>query len=124
MKIAIVRAENALGHGLDIISGYRTTSYQAYLCATQDGQGGRCAAAGTSYPPARAGDRRRPARRARRDRPKFGLCEPFPGPGDDNNHFSPLSGSECDGRAGGPAYGAGGVGAFASFDIHLVPYGS
>lgn len=93
MKIAILRAEELLGHPLSITSGYRTMACQASIPSSAN-PGGRVAAPGASLhnfgmaiDVANYGELARVAARA-------GLCQPFPGADDDPFHFSLSSGPE------------------------------
>ena len=129
MKVAILKAEALLKKPLVINSGFRSVAEQAAICASGQAQGGRCAPPGQSYHnkglAIDVGNWPELARVASR----AGLCQPFPAPGDDNVHFSPIDGVECGGRAspGGSGAGAfggpGGLSSFVTFQIELVPYG-
>jgi hypothetical protein len=129
MKIAILRAEDALGRGISISSAFRTVACQAAISPSQ-AMGGRVAPPGASmhnyglaidtpdaFAIARVGD-------------KAGVCQPFPAPGDDNVHISIAGGPECGGSTGplgGPGSGmpfGGNAGSFATFEVKLVPYDS
>lgn len=129
MKIAILKAEEALGRGISITSAFRTVACQAAISPSQ-AMGGRVAPPGASmhnyglaidtpdaFAIARVGD-------------QAGLCQPFPAPGDDNVHISISTGPECGGSTGplgGPGSGlpyGGNVGSFATFEVKLVPYDS
>jgi Putative Flp pilus-assembly TadE/G-like len=129
MQVAIAKAEALLHHRLPIISAFRTVQYQASLCATQGGQGGRCAPAGSSMHNAGLAMDVSPHGDLAAIASKVGLCEPFPGANDDNNHFSWAGDRECGGQAGvlggagsgGVAFG-GNISSFVNFDIHLIPW--
>jgi hypothetical protein len=112
-----------------IISGFRTVAYQQSLCAGGGGQGGRCAPPGSSMHNFGLAIDVSPHGDLAAIAGKVGLCEPFPGGGDDNNHFSFAGDRECGGQAGvlggagngGSPFG-GNPGSFVTFDIHLIPY--
>jgi hypothetical protein len=120
LKVAIVKAEKELGHGLNLNSGYRTVAYQRELCARVSGP---CAPPGQSMHnfgmAVDVSDYGQLAPIAG----KVGLCQPLPG--DDAVHFSLASGPECGGRGGVGPGGAGGGGGFGGFAIYmpkLVPW--
>jgi hypothetical protein len=122
MKVAIAKAEEELGHGLNLNSGFRTVAYQRALCARVSGP---CAPPGQSMHnfgmAIDAADYAQLAPIAA----KVGLCQPLPS--DDAVHFSLASGPECGGRGGvGPGgAGGGGLGGGLSFALYmpkLVPW--
>ena len=125
MQIAILKAEGLLGGPILINSGYRTAAYQAYLCATQGGMGGRCAPPGQSLHNHGLAIDVANYRALAGVALEAGMCQPFPLPGDDNVHFSIIDGPECGGRGGalaaGQAYG-GNLASFAQFKVRLVPW--
>lgn len=121
VKIAILRAEDAMGTGLLVNSAYRTVRCQA---AITNPVGGRLAAPGRSlHNHGQAIDTNMVAQlnAAIASRDDIELCQPFPG--DDYVHFSWSRGRECAGRRGplgaGGAFG-GDVSSFVSFAVRLT----
>jgi hypothetical protein len=122
MQVAIVKAEDELGHGIGLNSGFRTVAYQRELCARVSGP---CAPPGQSmHNFGMAIDVSNPSEMAS-VAGQVGLCQPLPT--NDAVHFSLSSGSECGGRAGGAGGGGGGGGfgggGFALYQVKLVPWG-
>jgi hypothetical protein len=125
MKIAIIKAENILGHPLVLSDGFRTYGCQVAAAANPGNPGGRAATPGTSLhefgmaidvPSSQIPELAAIAHR-------IGLCQPFPAANDDPFHFSLASGPECGGRAGvlgsGGAFG-GNVLNYFGFDVILI----
>lgn len=125
MKVGIAKAEDLLGHGLTLNSAYRSAAYQAVLCNSGTAQGGRCAPPGQSLHNFGLAIDTSMFPELAQVATKAGLCQPFPGPGDDNVHFSPIDGPECGGKGGplpaGQAFG-GNVANFVQYNEQLVPY--
>ncbi len=121
MKVAIAKVEDLLGSSITLSSAYRSAAYQAVLCGQTSG---RCAPPGQSLHnfglAIDSPDYLRIASVAQ----KAGLCQPFPAPGDDNVHFSPVDGPECGGQGGplgsGQAFGGNPL-SFVSYDVRLIP---
>ncbi len=122
MKVAMARAEDLMGAGIQLNSAYRTVAYQAALCARVSGP---CAPPGQSMHnfglALDVGNWPQLLRVAA----KAGLCQPLPS--NDAVHFSPAGGPECGGQRGalgsGQAFGGNPL-SFVSYDVRLVPYSS
>jgi hypothetical protein len=118
MKVALVKAEDELGHGVRLNSAFRSVAYQRVLCQRVSGP---CAPPGQSmHNFGMAVDVSDPGEMAG-VAAAAGLCQPLPG--DDAVHFSLASDVECGGRAGaGGGGGGGGFGGFVSYVVKLVPW--
>jgi hypothetical protein len=119
MQVALVKAEDELGHGIALNSGFRTVAYQRVLCARVSGP---CAPPGQSMhnfgmavDVANPGEMAGVAKAA-------GLCQPLPS--NDAVHFSLASDVECAGNAGATGGGAFGtpLGGLVTYAIKLVPW--
>jgi hypothetical protein len=115
MKVALVKAEDKLGHGIALNSAFRSVAYQRVLCARVSGP---CAPPGQSMhnfgmavDVSNPGDVLSVAAAA-------GLCQPLPS--SDAVHFSLASDVECGGHAGGSGGGGGGGGGFGGFATYIV----
>lgn len=121
MKIAILRAEDAMGRGLTLTSAYRSIPCQA---AITNPVGGRKAPPGRSlhnYGMAIDTTMVAELRSAIASRPDIELCQPFPN--DDYVHFSWQHGRECSGARGGIGPGGafgGNPGSFIEFERRLT----
>jgi hypothetical protein len=120
MKVALVKAEDKLGHGISLNSAFRSVAYQRVLCARVSGP---CAPPGQSmHNFGMAVDVSNPGEMAS-VAAAAGLCQPLPST--DAVHFSLASDVECGGHAGagaGGGGGGGGFGAFATYIVKLVPW--
>jgi hypothetical protein len=117
MKVAILRAEDAMGQGLRLNSAYRTVACQA---AITNPVGGRIAPPGRSlHNHGLAIDTNMVSqlRAAIASRGDVELCQPFPN--DDFVHFSWQHARECGGAAGGRSAPLDPL-SIVSFDIRLV----
>ena len=123
LQVAILKAEDKLGHPLGLNSGFRTVAYQRELCQHVSGP---CAPPGQSmhgfglaFDTSDYGELAAIAA-------SVGLCHPLPA--NDAVHFSAASSRECGGSAGsgvGSSGGVGGVGSalgFVTYAPKLVPW--
>lgn len=121
LQVAILKAEDKLGHPLGLSSGFRTVEYQRELCQRVSGP---CAPPGQSmhgfglaFDTSDYGELAAIAS-------SVGLCHPLPA--NDAVHFSLASSRECGGSAGGGGGGGlGGVGSalgFVTYAPKLVPW--